>query len=224
MTGPRSERSAVLLVGSTPSTVTNVQRAGQILSRLLANLRWCLVFVFLGPACSSSVRSSVWIGGETAAVLVFAEAGPGCEEAGGQLEALLAEGLLGGESFGVTAEVALGMAPADLAAEGVEMAVGPAAVRAADPGEVLPDQLAQTVTVAISRDPEHRRPRGGRGRDRALLPGGRPAGLVEVDRRRLEHRGDQRFVRLQQSGSGALTDRVDRADRETNPEQLTRKL
>jgi hypothetical protein len=40
MTGPRSERSAALLVGSTPGAVTNVQSAGQIFSRLLAKVRW----------------------------------------------------------------------------------------------------------------------------------------------------------------------------------------
>ena len=44
MTGPRSDLSAALLVGSTPSTVTNVQRAGQILRRLLARPRWYLFF------------------------------------------------------------------------------------------------------------------------------------------------------------------------------------
>ena len=39
MTGPRSARSAGLLVGSTPSMVVKVQSAGQTLSRLLANWR-----------------------------------------------------------------------------------------------------------------------------------------------------------------------------------------
>jgi hypothetical protein len=41
--------------------------------------------------------------------LVFVEGVPGCEESLGQGEALLAEGLLGRESFRVTAKVSLEM-------------------------------------------------------------------------------------------------------------------
>ena len=54
MTGARSARSAGLLVGSTPSVVTKVQSAGQILSRLLANRRCQRVRLLLRLACSSS--------------------------------------------------------------------------------------------------------------------------------------------------------------------------
>ena len=62
MTGARSARSAGLLVGSTPWTVTNVQSAGQTLSRLLANGRCQRVRLLFGLASSRSCRSSVWSG------------------------------------------------------------------------------------------------------------------------------------------------------------------
>jgi hypothetical protein len=60
MTGPRSARSAGLLVGSTPSMVVKVQSAGQTLSRLLANWRCQRLRRLLGEARWSSFRSSVW--------------------------------------------------------------------------------------------------------------------------------------------------------------------
>ena len=55
ITGPRSARSAGLLVGSTPSMVVKVQSAGQTLSRLLANWRCQRLRRLFGLACSSSV-------------------------------------------------------------------------------------------------------------------------------------------------------------------------
>ena len=67
ITGPRSARSAGLLVGSTPATVTNVQSAGQTLSRLFANRRCQRVRLLFGEASWSSARSWVWIGAISAA-------------------------------------------------------------------------------------------------------------------------------------------------------------
>ena len=65
-------------------------------------------------------------------VLVLVGA-PGGEHAAGELEAVLAEGLLLGEPFGVAAEVALQVRPAHLALVGVEMAVAVPAVGDHDP-------------------------------------------------------------------------------------------
>ena len=62
MTGPRTARSAGLLVGSTPCTLVKVQSAGQTLRRLLENRRCQRVCRLFGLAASSSCRSCVWIG------------------------------------------------------------------------------------------------------------------------------------------------------------------
>ena len=51
ITGPRSARSAGLLVGSTPSVVVKVQSAGQTLSRLFANCRCQRLRRLFGLAC-----------------------------------------------------------------------------------------------------------------------------------------------------------------------------
>ena len=114
---------------------------------------------------------------------MFTVAVPGVEQAAGELEAVLAEPLLGGEPFGVEAEVSLEVAPAGLAAFGIDVVVGPPAVGAADAGEPLAEELLEPVAVPILGDPEDRRLRRGRGPERAVGPGGDPAGLVDVDRR-----------------------------------------
>ena len=228
MTGPRSDRSAALLVGSTPSVVTNVQSAGQIFKRLLAKPRW---YLFLGVFRPASLDERAEFGldgchlvGEPGAVLVIAEAVPGVEETTRELEALLAEEFLGGESFGVEAEVSLEVAPAGLAAFGVEVVVGPPAVGAADAGELLAEELLEAVAVAVGGDPEDRRLGGSRGPERAVVPGGDPARLVDVDRRRAENRGDQGLVRLEERARGAPADRFDSPHRQADPEQVAGKL
>jgi len=133
---------------------------------------------------------------EPGAVLVFVGAVPGLEETARACEPLPAEGLLGRESFRVTREISLEMTPARLAAGGVAVVVGPPAVGAADAGELVAEQFLEAVAVAVLGDAEDRRFGAGRGRERAALAGGRPAGLVDVDRRRLKNRGNQCFVRL----------------------------
>jgi hypothetical protein len=128
MTGPRSDRSAALLVGSTPSTVTNVQSAGQILRRLLAKPRWYLFLGFWGRLVRAGAELGLdrrHVALETAAVSVVAVVVPGVEEG----------------RFGE-----------------------------------------------------------GRGPEGAGVPGGRPAGLIDVDRGRLQNRRNQGLVRLCQSG------------------------
>jgi len=74
---------------------------------------------------------------EPGAVLVFVKAVPGLEETARECEPLLAEGLLGRESFRVTTEISVEMTPARLAAGGVDVVVGPPAVGAADAGELV---------------------------------------------------------------------------------------
>jgi hypothetical protein len=97
------------------------------------------------------------LGGEPGAVLVLVEAVPGVEQLVCELEALLAEELLGGEPFGVEAEISLEVTPAGLAALGVEEVVGPPAVGAADAVELGAEQLLEPVAVTVLGDPEDRR-------------------------------------------------------------------
>src|SRR6202035_4741591 len=137
---------------------------------------------------------------EPGAVSVVAVVVPGVEEAACELESLLAEGFLGGEPFGVAAEVSLEVTPTCLAAFGVDVVVGPPAVGAADAAEVGAEQLFEPVAMSVLRDPEDGRLGDGCGPERAAVLGGRPAGLVDVDRGCLQDRRDQRFVRLCQCG------------------------
>ena len=97
-------RSAALLVGSTPSWVTNVQyKRGPDFQASFAKPRWgsCLgrlPFGFVDERAQVGLEGRDLVG-EPGAVLVFAVAVPGLEEAAGELEAVLAEELLGGQSF-----------------------------------------------------------------------------------------------------------------------------
>jgi hypothetical protein len=65
-----------------------------------------------------------------------------------------AEGLLGGEAFGVRGEVALQVRPADLAAAQRQVRVGPPAIRRDDRAGVR-EQSPGLVLVAIGRDAQH---------------------------------------------------------------------
>ncbi len=93
----------------------------------------------------------------------------------------LAELLLCGETLGVGREVPLQMGPAELAALGGQMRVGPPAVRGHDclrVGQEFPGVILVTVSgdvkegVAIVKDTPQR----------AALAGGPPAGLIHVHR------------------------------------------
>src|SRR5580765_5931406 len=107
------------------------------------------------------------------------------------------------------AKISLQVAPAGLAAFGVDVVVGPAAVGAADASEPVAEEFLKPVAVAVSGDAEDRRLGDGRGPEGAGRPGRRPAGLVDVDRRPPENPGNKRFVRFCERGRGALADRVD---------------
>ena len=202
MTGPRRARSAGLLVGSTPWTVAKVHSAGQTLSRLFANRRCQRVRLLLGEASSSSCRSSVWIGAisvaKPVAVVVLVLVGaPGPEHAVGELEALLAEDLLLGESFRVAAKVALDVRPAHLAPVGIQVLIAEPAVRDDDP-RIGADQRVELLAVAVLGDLEQRRARGGQGPQRPPVTRGPPAGLIDVHRVLVKHPVMQLGVRAGQ--------------------------
>src|SRR5450756_498409 len=120
---------------------------------------------------------------EARAVGVPAALLPGGEQPFGDLKAGHAEVLLGAEALAVGGEVAHQMRPTELPPLGVEIVVGPPAVRAGDAGEVLAEQHLSLAAVAIGGDAEDRRAEGERTPERAPLPGDAPAGLVDVDRR-----------------------------------------
>ena len=119
-------------------------------------------------------------------VLVLVGA-PGGEHVAGELEAVLAEGLLLGEPVGVAAEVALEVRPAHLAPVGVEMAVAVPAVGDHDPRVRGADQRVELLAVAVLGDLQERRARGGRGPQRAALTAGAPAGLIDMHRALVKH-------------------------------------
>jgi hypothetical protein len=83
--------------------------------------------------------------------LVLGERLPGIEQPPGERQAGLAEPPLLGQALGVAAKVAQQVLPADLAAFGVEVVVGPLAIRAGDPVEVIAEQLLQIARVMRSK-------------------------------------------------------------------------
>jgi hypothetical protein len=89
-------------------------------------------------------------------VAVQLELLPGAEQAPGDVEAPLAEFLLRGQPLGVGGEVSDRVRPAELAAAGVEAAVGPPAVGPDDTAEVLAEQGGRLALVAVGGDPEDR--------------------------------------------------------------------
>ena len=104
---------------------------------------------------------------------------PGFKYAGGELESILAEGLLFGESFCVATEVALQMRPTDLPPFGPQVLVTRPAIRDDDPA-VVADQLVELLAVAVLGDLEDRCSRGAHAPQRAGIAGGPPAGLVDM--------------------------------------------
>jgi len=86
------------------------------------------------------------------------------------------------------------------AAFGVDVVVGPPAVRGDDPFEIAAEQFFEAVAVAVFGDPEDRGLGCGCRPERASLGLGEPAGLINVDDRRLEHLLDQFFVWESQRG------------------------
>ena len=190
MTGARSDRSAGLFVGSTPSIMVKVQSAGQTFSRLFANRRCQRLRAFLGEASSSSVvvrsgpaRSR--LGGDRGR---DARAG---RRARSQTRGRSAQGhaprrFLRTQAVGVTTEIALKVRPAHLSASRVAMAVPVRTIGHNDAG-IRPDERVELLSVAVLSDlQEHRLP-GGRGPQRASIAPWAPAGLINMRRRRVQH-------------------------------------
>ena len=99
------------------------------------------------------------------------------------------------------------------------MLVAVPAIRDDDPG-VGADQRLELLAVAVLGDLEERRARGGQGPQRPAVTRGSPAGLIDVHRGLVKHPVVQLGVRAGERVRRALADRVDRADRETDPEQV----
>jgi hypothetical protein len=95
---------------------------------------------------------------QSAAVAVAAVGVPGGEETCCEREAGFAEPLLRGEALAVGGEVPEQMCPAELALLGVEVVVGPPAIRAGDAGEILAEQRRDLTLVTAGGDPEQALP------------------------------------------------------------------
>ena len=154
------------------------------------------------------------LAGQALAIAVGGEGIPGREQLPADLKPRLAEAALLGQAFGVAAEVAQQVRPADLAPGRVQGVIGPPAIRGDDPGEALSDQLRQLALVAIGGDVEGGVAVGDGAPEGALLPGVAPAGLIDAEDRGVLDRLAQLRVGLSQGAGGTLADRVDRADRD----------
>lgn len=88
------------------------------------------------------------LAGQALAVAVGGEGLPSREQLATGFKALLPEAALIGKAFGVAAEVAQEVRPADLAAGRVQGVMGPPAIGGGDAGEALADQLGQLALVA----------------------------------------------------------------------------
>src|SRR5450756_2517621 len=161
---------------------------------------------------------------EARAVSVPAALLPGGEQPPRDLKAGHAELLLGAEPLAVGGEVAHQMRPTELPPFRIEVVVSPPAVRAGDAGEVLAEQRLGLAAVATLGDAEERLLPAEHAPERAPLPGGAPAGLLDVDGRGGADLAEQVLVGLAGRRGRALQDRLDRASGDAGSEQLTHKL
>src|SRR3954451_13327086 len=129
MTAPRRPRSAWLLVGSTPSTSTNVQSAGRELEQVVADRAGVAVARGFGRVGLEQRAQLTFEWGDPAfecrPVAVLLVDLPGGEELFGDPQPGLAELFLCGHAFGVGGEVAEQVRPAQLPFVGRELVVGP---------------------------------------------------------------------------------------------------
>ena len=120
--------------------------------------------------------------------MVFVLVGaPRSKHATGELDALLAEGLLLGQAIGVAAEVALDVRPASLASGGVQMAVAVPAIGDHDPGVAGADQRVELLAVAVLGDLQEHGLWSGRGPQCTPSTPGAPAGLIDMYRVLVQH-------------------------------------
>ena len=89
---------------------------------------------------------------------------------------------------------------------------------------VVGEQFAQVLLVAIRGDLEDGDLLGERAPQRALAALQPPAGLIDVERPGAAHPAEQLLVGLLERVTGAVEDRVDRADRDPGAEQLLAEL
>src|SRR5450830_573444 len=118
---------------------------------------------------------------EAGAVSVPAALVPGGEQPPRDPKPGRAKLLLGAESLAVVGKVAHQVRPTELPPFRIEVVVGPLAVRAGDPRELLAEQRLGLAPVATLGDPEDRRAADERPPERALADAQAPAGLVDVD-------------------------------------------
>src|SRR6516164_8846720 len=156
--------------------------------------------------------------------MVVLEGAPGGEHAASERVTLFAEDLLLAQPVGVAAEISRDMRPARLAPAGIEMAVSVPAVRDHDPWVAGADQRVELLAVAVLGDLKEHGARGGRGPQRATFTARAPAGLIDMHRVPVQNPVLQVQVRAGERVRGALADRVNRASRKRDAEQITSKL
>ena len=154
---------------------------------------------------------------EAVAVVIVAVLLPGGEQLLGDLQAGQTELLLRSEPLAMRREIAHQVSPAELSPFGVEVVVGPPAIRAGDAGELLAQQRLGLALVAVGGDAKERRTRGEGAPERALAAAQAPAGLIDVERRGGADVAEQVLVGLLKRRGRPPHDRVDRAGGERAP-------
>lgn len=107
---------------------------------------------------------------------------------------------------------------------GSEPVVGPPAVGAGDPAELLPEERFELALVSVRRDSQQRVGLAERTPEGAPPAAKPPAGLVDVHCRSRTDLALERSVRSGGCLTAAVHDRVDRAGRNRAAEQLTEQL
>src|SRR5450759_3305556 len=228
MTAPRRPRSAWLLVGSTSGTLAKLQRAGQRFRRFLAKVRWRRLRALFPAASSSSARSSSLSGSTLSSRRARSASARNSAQAANSpaaISRLAAPNCFWAPRPSLWAvKSRTRWARAELAPFGVEVIVGPPAVRAGDPRELLAEQRLGLAAVAPLGAAEDGGAAGERSPERALAAAQAPAGLVDVERRGGAHVAEQVFVGLLQSGARAADDGLDGTARELGAEELAQEL
>jgi hypothetical protein len=98
------------------------------------------------------------------------------------------------------------------------------AVRDDDPRIGRADERTELLAVAALGDLKERGGRGARAPQRAALAAGAPAGLIDRHRALVQHPVLQLAVRAGQRLGGSLADRIDRAGRQRDAEQVPGEL
>ena len=115
------------------------------------------------------------------------------------------------------------MRPADLAAGGVEVVIGPPAIGGDDRLGVAEQRLG-LLAVAGGGDPEHRRLIAEGAPEEPRLARLLPAGLIDADDRGAANRIAKPLLGLAKGRALAPDDRIDGADGDLQPEQLATQI